>query len=88
MNHGTEKIYSALDALCDALNLGRSEESTERLFLILVTAFNEDNAAEMESIREESHDNEGLAMDMRGVMADKIFNVFRESLPSWQRSEL
>jgi hypothetical protein len=48
MNNRTGKIYGALDALCDALNLGRSESSTERLFLILAMAFNETNANEME----------------------------------------
>jgi hypothetical protein len=34
-------------------------------------AFNDENAEEMEKIREESHD-EGLAMDMRGPLAEKI----------------
>jgi hypothetical protein len=33
MNTRTEKIYAALDQLCDALDLGRSESST-RLGLI------------------------------------------------------
>jgi hypothetical protein len=37
MNTRTEKIYAALDQLCDALDLGRSESSTERLFLILAS---------------------------------------------------
>ena len=32
-------------------------------------AFNETNAKEMEKVR---HQDEGLAMDMRGLMADKI----------------
>jgi hypothetical protein len=46
MNSRTEKIYGALDALGDALDLGRSESSTERPFLIRAMAFNEDNAEE------------------------------------------
>jgi transcriptional regulator of acetoin/glycerol metabolism len=71
MNNRTEKIYGALDSLCDALDLGRSESSTERLFLVLAEAFNEANAQEMETIRETSHD-EGLYLDMRGEMADRI----------------
>jgi len=69
MNNRTEKIYAALDQLCDALDLGRSETSTERLFLVLAMAFNETNAEEMETIH---HDDEGLCTDMRGPMANRI----------------
>jgi hypothetical protein len=87
MNSRTERIYVALDQLCDALALGRSESSTERLSLVLAMAFNDENAEEMEKILEESHD-EGLAINMRGLVADGIFSVFQASHPSWQRSEL
>jgi hypothetical protein len=71
MNTRTEKIYAALDQLCDALDLGRSESSTELLFFVLAAAFNETNAEEMETTRETSHD-EGLCLDMRGEVADRI----------------
>ena len=84
MSNQTEKIYGALESLCDALDLGRSESSTERLFLILMEAFNKTNAREMEKIRQESH-GDGLMMDMSGLMADKILSVFEASLPGRQK---
>jgi hypothetical protein len=73
MNNRTEKIIGALDQLCDALNLGRSESATEYLFLILAMAFNETNAKEVEKIR---HQDEGLTMDVRGELAEKIEEAF------------
>jgi hypothetical protein len=70
MNTRTEKIAHALNILAEACGPDRSE-STERLFLILGTAFNGYNVDEMESIRRDSH-NEGLCYDMRWPMAEKI----------------
>jgi hypothetical protein len=71
MNNQTEKICEALNSLCDVLDLGRSESSTERLFFILARAFDDLNVQEMETVRQISHD-EGLCYDMCGSMADKI----------------
>jgi len=71
MNSRTDKIYAALDQLCEALDLGRSESSTEDLVFILAEAFKPANVAEMETIREKSHDD-GFVLDMRGLMAEKM----------------
>jgi hypothetical protein len=71
IDNQTEKIYQALDMLCDALELGRSESSTERLFWILSEAFTSANKQDMETELEDSH-AKGLSLDMRGLIADKI----------------
>jgi hypothetical protein len=78
MNSRTDKIYAALNQFCDALDLRRSESSTERLFLVLATAFNQNNVTQMESVLEESHE-ESLCYDMRGPIADTI----QEALASY-----
>jgi hypothetical protein len=67
----TEKIVQALDTLCDACEIGRSESSTERLYLILASVFSFDNVLQMDAILNKSHD-EGLCYDMRWPMAEKI----------------
>jgi hypothetical protein len=67
----TEKIVKALDTLCDACEIGRSESSTERLYLILASAFSCENVLQMNAILNKSHD-EGLCYDMRWPIAQKV----------------
>jgi flagellin-specific chaperone FliS len=50
-NNRIEKIYSALDLLCDTLDFERSENLTERLFSILARAFDDLNVRELENVR-------------------------------------
>jgi hypothetical protein len=66
-----ETIIKALDVLCDALDLGHSESSTEVLFTVLSRAFSPANVAMLERRRKASH-KEGLMLDMRGDMAEAI----------------
>jgi hypothetical protein len=74
MTTDREKVIGALDSLCDVLELGRFESSTERLFSILASAFDDLNVQEMEYVRQASHD-EGLCYDMRGGMADRVLQA-------------
>jgi len=69
-----ENIFKALDALAEALGLGKSESATETLFNILADAFDDDAVQKMQDVLDESHD-EGLCLDMRGYIADSIIEV-------------
>ena len=69
-----ENIYKALDALGEALGLDRSESGTETLFHILADTFDGEYLAMMSDALGESHDN-GLHLDMRGIMADNIVRL-------------
>ncbi len=64
-------VIKALDGLMDALEIGRSESSTERLFLILVDAFSPQSVEQMMVTLQESHDD-GLCYDMRLPIAESL----------------
>lgn len=82
-----EDIVKALEGMSDALQLGRSESSTERLFLILADAFSEDCATYMDDFRIKAH-KVGLCYDMRHLMAQSILEARTELCGSNDNKEL
>jgi hypothetical protein len=74
-----EGIFKALDAMCDALHLGRAESSTAELFDILADAFSSEPVSAMFDLLDESHED-GLCYDMRGPMTDSILRAHANNL--------
>jgi hypothetical protein len=74
MDDQPDKIYKALDMLCEALDL-KGEFGTESLFLILAGAFSKTNVTNMLAVLDKSH-AESLCYDMRGPITDKIMETY------------
>jgi hypothetical protein len=70
-----EEIFKVLDAMCDALHLGRAESSTAELLDILADAFSSGPVSDMFDLLDQSHED-GLCYDMRGPMADSILRAY------------
>ena len=68
-----ELVYKALDSLCEALEL-RGESGTEKVFYILVEAFDKDNVVEMQAVLDESHDD-GLCYNMLWEITERIMQI-------------